>query len=138
MYRLIAIFSLLAMLTASAIGADCPIESMAPSEVEKLIVAAPTCERGLTIFESCGMGGMSDVILGGVVIEKCEAVFEGKLSATERRSYDRRKRPATGSMRERPGPSTVLSQPSARPQRPDVWRSSFRKQQCLRRSRLRA
>ena len=32
---------------------------------------------------------MSDVILGCVVNEKCDAVFEGKLSAAQRRSYDR-------------------------------------------------
>ena len=89
MNRPISIATVLAMLSAPAVAADCPVASMAPSEVEKLIVAAPSCEQGLKIFESCGMGGMSDVILGGVVIEKCEAVFEGKLSAAQRRSYDR-------------------------------------------------
>jgi hypothetical protein len=89
MRRSIAIVSMLAVLSVSAAAAECPVESLSPSEVEKLIVAAPTCEQGLKIFESCGMGGMSDVILGGVVIEKCEAVFEGKLSAAQRRSYDR-------------------------------------------------
>ena len=77
------------MLMGLASAADCPVASMAPSEVEKLIAAAPGCEQGLKIFESCGMGGMSDVILGGVVIGKCEAVFEGKLSAAQKRSYDR-------------------------------------------------
>lgn len=89
MRRLIAIVQTLAALSVAASAADCPVESMAPSEVEKLILAAPTCEQGLKIFESCGMGSMSDVTLGGVVIEKCEAVFEGKLSAAQRRSYDR-------------------------------------------------
>lgn len=89
MSRLIAIVPLLAMLAVPAIAAECPVESLSPSEVEKLIVAAPTCEQGLKIFEGCGMGGMSDVILGGVVIEKCEAVFEGKLSTAQKRSYDR-------------------------------------------------
>jgi hypothetical protein len=62
MSRSIAIASLLAMLAVPAIAADCPVESLLPSEVEKLVVAAPTCEQGLAIFESCGMGGMSDVI----------------------------------------------------------------------------
>src|ERR1700752_444407 len=89
MNRPIPIATVLAMLSAPAVAADCPVASMAPSEVEKLIVAAPSCEQGLKIFESCGMGGMSYVILGGVVIEKCEAVFEGKLTAAQRRSYDR-------------------------------------------------
>lgn len=80
---------MLAALGVPAAAADCPVESLTPSEVEKRIVAAPTCAEGLRIFESCGMGGMSDVILGGVVIEKCEAVFEGKLSAAQQRGYDR-------------------------------------------------
>ena len=89
MRRVIAFATGLAAFAGPAKAADCPVVSMAPSEVEKRIVAAPTCEQGLKIFESCGMGGMSDVILGGVVIEKCEAVFEGKLSAARKRSYDR-------------------------------------------------
>jgi hypothetical protein len=89
MRRLLAIAHTFAVLSVPASAADCPVASMAPSEVEKLIAAAATCEQGLKIFESCGMGGMSDVTLGGVIIEKCEAVFEGKLSAAQRRSYDR-------------------------------------------------
>jgi hypothetical protein len=89
MDRLITITSLVALLSFPATADDCPVESMAPSEVRKLIVAAPSCAQGLKIFESCGMGATSDVILGGVVIEKCEAEFEGKLSAAQRRSYDR-------------------------------------------------
>lgn len=39
-------------------------------------------------LERCGMGATSDVILGKLVVEKCEAVFEGKLSASQRRNYE--------------------------------------------------
>jgi hypothetical protein len=80
------------LLTTPAMAADCPVASMAPSEVEKLILAAPDCQGGLTIFESCGMGGTSDVIVGQVVIEKCEATFDGKLSVAQRRDYERTQR----------------------------------------------
>jgi hypothetical protein len=89
MHRLVAACSFLALLTVPAFAADCPVESMAPAEVEKLIVAAPGCERSLKIFQSCGMGASSDVRLGGVVTEKCEAVFEGRLSAAQKRAYSR-------------------------------------------------
>ena len=89
MRRPIAIACLLAFLSVPTFAADCPVESMAPSEVEKLIVAAPGCEQSLKIFQSCGMGASSDVRLGGVVTEKCEAAFEGRLSGAERRAYSR-------------------------------------------------
>jgi hypothetical protein len=77
---------------AAAVAADCPIESMNPVEVRKLIDAAPTCEQGLKIFQSCGWGATSDVVTSGHVIEKCEAVFAGKLSAAQKRSYSRAQR----------------------------------------------
>jgi hypothetical protein len=88
MCRSIVVAPLAAMLAAPAIATECPVTSMAPSEVEKLILAAPGCDEGLKIFERCGMGATSDVILGKLVVEKCEAVFEGKLSASQRRNYE--------------------------------------------------
>lgn len=88
MCRCIVVAALVAMPAAPAIAAECPVASRAPSEVEKLILAAPGCDEGLKIFESCGMGATSDVILGELVVEKCKAIFEGKLSAAQRRHYD--------------------------------------------------
>jgi hypothetical protein len=85
----ITILGLLAInVTQAAMATECPVTSMAPSEVEELILAAPGCDEGLKIFESCGMGATSDVFLGKLVVEKCEAVFEGKLSASRRRNYE--------------------------------------------------
>ncbi|MDQ8732233.1 hypothetical protein [Bradyrhizobium sp. LHD-71] len=89
MHRPLVAASLLVLSFAPAVAEDCPVKSMAPAEVEKLILAAPSCEQGLKIFQSCGMGGTSDVIVGAVVVVKCEAVFEGKLSARQQRAYDR-------------------------------------------------
>ncbi len=89
MRRRIAVAPLVAMLATPAIATECPVASMAPSEVEKLILAAPGCDEALKIFESCGMGATSDLILGKFVVEKCEAIFEGKLSAAQRRNYER-------------------------------------------------
>jgi hypothetical protein len=43
----------------------------------------------LKIFQGCGWGSTSDVITADHVITKCEAVFEGKLSSTQRRGYSR-------------------------------------------------
>lgn len=88
MRRPTVVASLIAMLATPAIATECPVASLAPSEVEKLILAAPGCDDALKIFESCGMGATSDVVLGELVVEKCEATFGGKLSAAQRRTYE--------------------------------------------------
>ncbi len=88
MRRHTVVAPLVAMLATPAIATGCPVASMAPSEVERLILAAPDCDEALKIFESCGMGATSDVMLGRFVVEKCEAIFEGKLSAAQRRNYE--------------------------------------------------
>ena len=89
---LLAAISLMAAPAGPGHAADCPVESLSPLEVGKLIREAATCERALTIFQSCGMGATSDTVLSGLVTEKCEAVFDGKLSAGQRRAYARAER----------------------------------------------
>jgi hypothetical protein len=88
MRRLIVAASLLVALQAPAF-ADCVVKDMNPTRVRELIDAAPSCEQGLKIFQGCGWGATSDVMTADHVITKCEAVFEGKLSGAQRRSYGR-------------------------------------------------
>jgi hypothetical protein len=59
-----------------------------------LINAAP-CQRGLKIFQECALGSTPDAFTSEHVIETCEAVFARRLTASERRSYNRAKRVCT-------------------------------------------
>lgn len=89
MLRPIVAAALLILVPLTANADDCVVPSMAPNEVRQRIDAAPTCAQGLKIFQGCGWGSMADVVTAGHVIEKCEAVFEGKLSRSQKQSYDR-------------------------------------------------
>ena len=88
MLRSIAAATVL-LIPLAAQADDCVVASMNPVEVRQRIDDAPTCAQGLKIFQGCGWGSMADVVTAGHVISKCEAVFEGKLSRAQQRSYDR-------------------------------------------------
>jgi hypothetical protein len=90
--RILVALSVLTLVASSpAIAADdeCPVQSYDLDEIAKAVHNAPTCAASLAMFERCAMGATSDVTVGDVVVGKCEAVFEGKLSAAEKRAYDR-------------------------------------------------
>jgi hypothetical protein len=89
MLRLTVAAALLMLMPPTAVADDCVVASMNPTEVRQRIDAAPTCAQGLKIFQGCGWGSMADVVTADHVIQKCEAVFEGKLSRAQQRSYDR-------------------------------------------------
>jgi hypothetical protein len=92
--RLIAVLSILALFApslATAADAECPVRSLDIEEIETAIQDAPTCDASLAIFQRCGTGATGDTGLSDVVIGKCEAVFEGKLSPTQKHAYDRAK-----------------------------------------------
>lgn len=65
---------------------ECPTLNL--GEIEKLVRQAPTCRRAVAVFELCEMGSSGDLRLGAAVTEKCEADFLGKLTATQKRTYD--------------------------------------------------
>jgi hypothetical protein len=89
MLRLTVAAALLMLMPPTAVADDCVVASMNPTEVRQRIDAAPTCAQGLKISQGCGWGSMADVVTADHVIQKCEAVFEGKLSRAQQRSYDR-------------------------------------------------
>jgi hypothetical protein len=85
----LAVLAFAAPSHATAAELQCPIQPYTLEEVEKAIKRAPTCAASLKIFESCGAGASSDVGVGAIVTEKCEAVFAGKLSARQKKAYSR-------------------------------------------------
>jgi hypothetical protein len=95
MKPLIASLAVLAVLASSAaFAADdrCPIESLSIADIKQGISDAPTCDAALKMFQKCSVGTSGDVGIGAVVTEKCEAMFEGKLSAQQKAAYSRAKR----------------------------------------------
>jgi hypothetical protein len=90
--RILAALSVLALFApslATATDGECPVQPYDIDEIAKAVHDAPSCDASLAIFERCGSGATSDVTVGDIVIGKCEAVFEGKLSAAGKRAYDR-------------------------------------------------
>jgi hypothetical protein len=88
--RILVVLSVLAFVASSlatAADGECPVQSY--DEIAKAVHNAPSCGASLAIFERCGSGATSDVTVGEIVVGKCEAVFEGKLSAARKRAYDR-------------------------------------------------
>src|SRR5258708_7416856 len=89
--RLTAIASLLVaasvLSAAVAVAAGCP--TFDGEKRLELIGRAPTCDKSMAVFEACSYGASGDVGLSAVVIKKCEVGFLAKLSALQRRQYDR-------------------------------------------------
>lgn len=94
MKPLIASVVVLAVLVSSAaFAADdrCPIESLSIADIKQGISDAPTCDAALKMFQKCSVGTSGDIGIGAVVTEKCEALFDGKLSAQQKAAYSRAK-----------------------------------------------
>lgn len=95
MKPLIASLAVLAVLVpAVALAADdrCPIESLSVDDIKQGISKAPTCDAALKMFQKCSVGTSGDVGIGEVVAQKCEALFEGKLSAQQKAAYSQAKK----------------------------------------------
>jgi hypothetical protein len=63
---------------------QCP--TLDRQEIEDLLRQAPSCQRGITLFEICQVGSSGDVSFGAIVTEKCEGDFLSKLSAAQKRA----------------------------------------------------
>ena len=89
--RLTSIASLLVaanvLSAAVAAAAECP--TLDGAKRLELLDRAPTCDKSMALFEVCSYGASGDVGLSAVVIKKCEGGFLAKLSAAQRRQYDR-------------------------------------------------
>jgi hypothetical protein len=78
----------LVILTAPLAAADCPVERNGDA-ISTALEKAATCDAALKVFEACAYVASIDVQLGATVREKCEATFLAKLSAAQRKTYDR-------------------------------------------------
>lgn len=86
----------LAISTAASAAKDEPKKEQCPTHdldaIEKLIREAPSCQRAVAVFEICEFGASGDVSLGAAVTEKCEGNFLSKLSAAQKRVYNRKQK----------------------------------------------
>ncbi len=86
----------LAISVATSAASDHPKKEQCPThdfdEIETLIREASSCQRAVAIFEICQFGASGDVGLGTAVTEKCEGDFLSKLSAAQKRVYDRKQK----------------------------------------------
>jgi hypothetical protein len=80
---------ILSLVAGPAFAAVCLDTSMTPSEIIEVIDAASGCDRGMKIFEECSLGTSGDIQLGAAVEKKCEGGFLGKLTAPQKRAYQR-------------------------------------------------
>ncbi len=71
---------------------ECPVEERSLEAIVKAIKAAPSCDKSMEVFDACSYTASGDVSLGAAVTEKCEADFLAKLSAAQRRTYDRKQK----------------------------------------------
>ena len=71
---------------------DCPYPGSVLYDLDKVeegLKSAPSCDAAFELFSTCMMGATSDVRMSGIVVERCEADFEAKLSKNQRRAYDK-------------------------------------------------
>lgn len=71
-------------------AADCPV-ARSGDTIADALEKAPSCAAAQKLFEACAYVASIDSMFGGIVTEKCEKDFLGKLSATQRKTYDRGK-----------------------------------------------
>ena len=91
LWALPAILMLIAPLPIAPLqAADCPVPRSGDT-ISEMLEKAPTCADALKMFEACGYGSSIDVQFGATVTEKCEGDFLPKLSASQRKVYDREK-----------------------------------------------
>ena len=73
---------------------DCPVPRSGDTIAEAL-EKAPSCEASLKLFQSCAYLASIDSMFGGIVTTKCEADFLTKISAMQRKSYDKTREACT-------------------------------------------
>src|SRR5215475_14874722 len=107
-HRILLSLAVLLLLPAGAQSApksekECPIEDFSLEKIQDAARDAPSCDKALEVFRLCGAGASSDVALGGIVTEKCEAEFLSRLNRRERRAYRREQNRCAGKFRHESG-----------------------------------
>ena len=85
--RIILACSAILLLASPGRPQDC--QSLPQEGREEVLRKAPTCDKAMELFSDCAYGASGDISLGQIITEKCEATFLQKLSAGQKRSYDR-------------------------------------------------
>ena len=99
--RIILVCSAILLLTRPGAAQDClKLEFEAR---EALVRQTPTCGKAMELFAGCAFGGSGDINLGQIVTEKCQADFLQKLSAGQRRAYERGIKRCNGAYKEEEG-----------------------------------
>src|SRR4028119_720216 len=70
-----------------AAAAECPVAGFDWEKIEEAARTAPSCERSFQMLARCSSGAGSDVGLGSVITDRCEADFLTKLSSAQRQVY---------------------------------------------------
>ena len=86
---IVVVLAVLVPGAAFAVDDRCPIQALDLETIAKGIKDAPTCDASLKLFERCNFSSGVDTELGEIVTQKCEALFEGKLSPPQTRAYAR-------------------------------------------------
>jgi hypothetical protein len=92
--RTLAAVVAILMLAAPSRAADCPVARNGDT-ISEALEKAPSCAAALKLFEACAFVASIDSMFGGIVTDKCEKDFVGKLSAAQRKTYERRKETCT-------------------------------------------
>ena len=82
------------LLAMPALAAECPVKRSGDA-ISTALEKAATCEAALKLFKDCAYVASIDAMFGGIVTTRCEADFLSKLSAAQRKSYDREKNACT-------------------------------------------
>jgi hypothetical protein len=85
--RIILACSAILLLGRPGVAADC--QTLDQAGREQVLRQAPTCDKANELFGDCAYGASGDTALGQVVTEKCEGDFLKKLSAKQKRTYQR-------------------------------------------------
>jgi hypothetical protein len=74
---------------APGMAADCPAKSTEMDDIVVAIVAAPSCDAAMKVFEACEFGASGDVQLGAAVERKCQGDFLSRLKPPQKQAYQR-------------------------------------------------
>ena len=87
--RLFAALAMLLALAQSPTAGECP--AAGAEATSDAIEQAPSCAKAAEIYGLCRWGSSMDIQFADAAIKKCEADFLAKLTAQQRRNYDRAK-----------------------------------------------
>jgi hypothetical protein len=84
-----------------SVAQTCPAQDI--DTLMQRLAEASSCQTAFVLFQACSFGTGGDVALGAAVVERCEADFIKRLSASERRAYARQRRRCAGKYRNQLG-----------------------------------